>query len=396
MPLQGSAKVRSLSIIDKIADEVGCEAAVIDAIITVEAVGRAYDPANRLVIRPETHKIKSCPYLTDAEKAKAVKLGFTKKVKWREYGHDALLAGDQRWGWLDTFSMAFGDEAAYWITSFGSPQIMGFNFRLCGYELPSQMVHAFADSEDNQLMGMAKFLKASGLAPACRQRQWKQIARFYNGKDYHKNAYDVKLAAAYERSSARKGSVLFDAHDADMLQYGDHGVPVKTLQQRLRALGFFVDDDGDFGIETRDAVMAFQRRHALAADGKVGPKTQKALDEAAPKEANGKPISAIIRDSGTAQASVGTIATGAGAAVVSMGSMVAGPVPAPMVPVAPGVSFDVVNNVLVQAERGVGVAQKALALGVDKILLAIAITGIVFGGITLYRRVLAQRFRKIG
>lgn len=392
MPITGNARIRSMSIIDEIATELGCEAAVIDAIITVEANRRSYDPANRLIIRPETGKVKSCPYLTTDEKKKAAKLGFTKPQKWIDYERDALAAGQQRWEWLDRFAMAFGDEAAYWITSFGGPQIMGFNCRKCGYELPSLMVLDFADSEDAQLRGMAKFLRAAGLVPALRQRQWKAIARFYNGPAYTQNSYDVKLARAYEASNARKGSVLFDAADADMLQYGDHGTAVKGLQEKLRSLGFYVDNDGDFGAETRDAVMAFQRREAITVDGKVGPVTQKALSHAAPKEPNQKPLSQVFVESKTVQASVGTLTTGVGALAVSVGNMATTPPPLPDV----SASLDNIERVLLQTERGIGLTNKALGLGVDKILLALAIAGIVFGAWTLYQRLQAQRLRKIG
>lgn len=393
MPLIGKACERTPEVIDTIADTLGCEAAVIDAIIAVETVGDAFDFKGRLIIRPEVHKVAVCPYLSDEQRKQAAKLGFTKKIRWREYGDGAnVAAGDQRWDWIDQFRGNFGDEAAYWVTSFGSPQIMGFNFRHCGYAMPSQMVAAFAESEDAQLMAMGMFLKSAGLVPALRQRQWKQIARLYNGKDYAKNRYDVKLAQAYERSSCRKGSVLFDPHDAEMLQYGDQGQSTKSLQEKLRSLGFYVDADGDFGVETKDAVMAFQRRAAVTVDGKVGPVTRQALDEAAPKDQNQKPVSAIVAESKTAQAGIGTIAVGAAGAVASIGQALTA---APDVPVQ-AVSFDNVNQVLLHTERGIGLTQKVFSIGVDKILIALAITGIICGGLALYSRIKAQRLRKIG
>ena len=52
-----------------------------------------------------------------------------------------LVAEVQRWEWIDQFRSNFGDEAAFWITSFGSPQIMDFNFRKCGHSAPSAMAH---------------------------------------------------------------------------------------------------------------------------------------------------------------------------------------------------------------------------------------------------------------
>lgn len=392
MPLTGSATCRTPGVIDQIAEELGCEAAVIDAIVTVEANGSGFDKAGRLVIRPEAHKIKVCPLLTPAEKAKAVKLGFTKQPKTASYASNNLLAGDQCWTYVDNFRKAFGDDAAFWITSFGAPQIMGFNHRHCGYELPSQMVSAFAESEDAQLIGMCRYLKSTGLGPALKTRNWKAIARGYNGTGYAQNRYDVKLREAYERSSCKKGSVVHDLDD--VLQFGDSGNAVTLLQNRLRELGFYVDNDGDFGDETLDAVRAFQRRNALTVDGKVGIQTRKVMDMAAPKEPNKKPVTKIVAESKTAQAGLGTSLLGLLGLGTATGSMTTAEIG--YVPPVPSVSLETVNDTLVQAERGVGAAHKIFSLGTEKILLALCVCAIAFGLITFYRRVIAQRLRKVG
>ncbi|MER6916445.1 peptidoglycan-binding protein [Streptomyces sp. NPDC000594] len=47
----------------------------------------------------------------------------------------------------------------------------------------------------------------------------------------------------------------------------------RVLQYLLRAHGFTVRTDGFFRQDTKDAVMEFQQRRRLSADGKVGPKT---------------------------------------------------------------------------------------------------------------------------
>jgi len=60
---------------------------------------------------------------------------------------------------------------------------------------------------------------------------------------------------------------------------GSRGAAVKTLQQRLNALGYgWLTVDGIFGAHTDSAVRTFQRKHrGLAVDGIVGPKTWAAL-----------------------------------------------------------------------------------------------------------------------
>lgn len=65
---------------------------------------------------------------------------------------------------------------------------------------------------------------------------------------------------------------------APVLQLGDHGPAVTTLQKRLRSLGYWVDStDGEFGDTTQQAVYALQKAAGLTRDGAVGPKTEAAL-----------------------------------------------------------------------------------------------------------------------
>jgi hypothetical protein len=62
------------------------------------------------------------------------------------------------------------------------------------------------------------------------------------------------------------------------LQFGSNGLDVTRLQQRLANKGFNPGDiDGDFGDNTRAAVIAFQRAMALLDDGIVGLQTRAAL-----------------------------------------------------------------------------------------------------------------------
>jgi peptidoglycan hydrolase-like protein with peptidoglycan-binding domain len=70
--------------------------------------------------------------------------------------------------------------------------------------------------------------------------------------------------------------------DADIvLRVGDTGPHVRRLQQALNALELELGrPDGVFGVETRKAVVVFQRRNDLDADGVVGPRTARAINRA--------------------------------------------------------------------------------------------------------------------
>ncbi|MFC9201318.1 protein kinase [[Kitasatospora] papulosa] len=61
-----------------------------------------------------------------------------------------------------------------------------------------------------------------------------------------------------------------------LTQYGDRGDRVRQVQCILKARGYGIGPggvDGDFGVDTRDAVKWFQRDHNLNVDGQVGEDT---------------------------------------------------------------------------------------------------------------------------
>lgn len=58
------------------------------------------------------------------------------------------------------------------------------------------------------------------------------------------------------------------------LKLGSTGEDVRTVQRKLKELGFYKGSvDGDFGEGTEAAVKAFQKQYGLTVDGKVGPNT---------------------------------------------------------------------------------------------------------------------------
>lgn len=65
------------------------------------------------------------------------------------------------------------------------------------------------------------------------------------------------------------------------LKFNTRSDEVKTYAVKLRALGFFKGKVyRRFGPKMRAAVKAFQRKHKLTVDGRIGPNTRKAIDAA--------------------------------------------------------------------------------------------------------------------
>jgi hypothetical protein len=67
------------------------------------------------------------------------------------------------------------------------------------------------------------------------------------------------------------------AEDRPELKRGSEGALVVELQKALNKRGAKIWTDGDFGPGTERAVKAFQRKAGLVPDGRVGPRTWKAL-----------------------------------------------------------------------------------------------------------------------
>lgn len=66
--------------------------------------------------------------------------------------------------------------------------------------------------------------------------------------------------------------------DAAVLKQGSKGDEVKEVQRRLKEWGYYKGTvDGVFGAGTKSAVIAFQKKNGLTADGVVGRATYKAL-----------------------------------------------------------------------------------------------------------------------
>lgn len=65
---------------------------------------------------------------------------------------------------------------------------------------------------------------------------------------------------------------------AAVLEVGSSGSDVKKVQQKLIGWGYLSGTaDGKYGEATRKAVVAFQRKNGLSADGRVGPATAAAM-----------------------------------------------------------------------------------------------------------------------
>jgi hypothetical protein len=111
----------------------------------------------------------------------------------------------------------------------------------------------------------------------------------YNSAVYTATEFPTSVAAQ-TRYTLRVTGMAFDGegwhridHRLDYrkldLARGDSGPPVRELQERLTAQGYWLGRaDGAYGGLTHQAVMAFQKHEGLDRDGVAGPDTQAQLD----------------------------------------------------------------------------------------------------------------------
>lgn len=74
------------------------------------------------------------------------------------------------------------------------------------------------------------------------------------------------------------GALMPAALAAKVLEIGSSGSDVTAVQKKLIQWGYLSGaSDGKYGEKTRKAVLAFQRKNGLTADGRVGPATAAAM-----------------------------------------------------------------------------------------------------------------------
>ncbi|MNZ40946.1 Zinc D-Ala-D-Ala carboxypeptidase precursor [compost metagenome] len=91
-------------------------------------------------------------------------------------------------------------ESASW----GGFQVMGYHWQRLGYSSVHDFVAAMSRSEADQLEAFVRYIEAdANLLKALKALKWATVAKLYNGPNYQRNLYDVKLERAFERHQDR-------------------------------------------------------------------------------------------------------------------------------------------------------------------------------------------------
>lgn len=103
---------------------------------------------------------------------------------------------------------------------------------------------------------------------------------------YQKEGYEFRsiqgnpnmIEAYKEKETTTPKTTPKTTPNSNTLRNGSSGDSVKALQSFLNTQGESLVVDGKFGSKTEEAVKRFQNKHALLADGIVGPKTWNEID----------------------------------------------------------------------------------------------------------------------
>ncbi len=174
----GAATPLSESDVARAAEFLNVDEAAVRAVIEVEAASYGFDAKGRprILFEPHIFWRELGPGILRSE-AKEAGLAYP---RWRRNYPRTM---DARYAQLAR-AMQIDRTAALKSASWGLGQVMGFNYRLAGFDTVDAFVSAMKESEGAHLMAMASFIKNRGLDEALRRHDWAAFARGYNGPGY--------------------------------------------------------------------------------------------------------------------------------------------------------------------------------------------------------------------
>jgi hypothetical protein len=176
--------------------------AAIRAFAEVESRGSGFLPDDRPVILFERHVFRrqliahgaNLATVTDLEKRRPDLCNKTPGG----YG-----SSSKEWQRLDD-AVQIHRVAALESCSWGAFQVMGFNWKRCGYTGVQDFVNAMFKSSAAHLDSFVRYIQSdANLLKALRAQDWATCARLYNGPNFSINSYDTKLADAYAKHAGR-------------------------------------------------------------------------------------------------------------------------------------------------------------------------------------------------
>lgn len=192
LPTSGAARRLAAGDFAAAAKTLGVETAAVRAVSEVEAGGRTgFDDKKRPKILFEIHLFrentksrydKSHPHLSAPYKSPLRKASYRK----------------DQWAVLKE-AFALDSDAAVKSASWGMFQVLGSNYKMCGWSNVRQFVYDMFESEAQHMRAFLGYCKGANLVRYMKTKNWASFAAGYNGPDYASNRYHIKMAEAYAR-----------------------------------------------------------------------------------------------------------------------------------------------------------------------------------------------------
>ena len=187
------------------AARLGVELAAIYAVNEVESNGSGFLGTGKPKILFERHVMHQRLALSRAEgddqaalrrHADEIAAQHPALVNTKPGGYIGGAAEHQRLAQARMIDALCANESASW----GAFQIMGYHAERLGYANVDEFVRLMSQDENQQFEAFVRFIEADpALLKALKGKKWAAFAKAYNGPNYARNLYDVKLERAYER-----------------------------------------------------------------------------------------------------------------------------------------------------------------------------------------------------
>ena len=192
-----SKKLTSSQIAEQ-AKKLGIETACLRAVIDIECKGSGFNDDGTPVILYERHVMRQRLIANKKQSVLSVMEVKRPDLCSKTSGGYGLYSVQHRK--LED-ATKFDRESALESCSWGIGQVMGYHWYTLGYSSLQEFINAMYKDDESQLEAMCRYIKVNNLVSALKNKDWKAFALGYNGKDYAKNSYDVKLANSYKKWS---------------------------------------------------------------------------------------------------------------------------------------------------------------------------------------------------
>lgn len=183
---------------NQIAEMTGLEVSVIKAVEYVESGGKSgFVAPGKPCILFEGHIFWRQLKNAGMDPSQVSKLSGMDDILYPKYDKSKYVGGIKEYDKLSK-ALSINKEAAYSSVSVGAFQILGFNYKLCGFSSAEEYFKSSSESEYNQMISFIRFIRSSKLINFLRDKDFEGFARIYNGPGNYK-VYAEKLRSEYNK-----------------------------------------------------------------------------------------------------------------------------------------------------------------------------------------------------